>query len=750
VKENELPSKKESSYNGVCNMQNLNIHMENCYGIKKLETEFDFSGRNVYAIYAPNGVMKTSFAKAFVDFSRGVESKDLMFPARVTVREIKDESNTEIDKDKVFVIEALNENYKSDKISTLLVNKELKDEYDEIYSNIDIRKSALLKELRGLSKLRDVAKIEEEISDAFTHEKNKLFESLDRIETEVLDDIESGLVSILYAEIFNDRVLAFLTAQDNNQKILDYIEKYNELIDSSTYFRKGIFNHNNADVIAKSLADNGFFEAKHSVSLNSLTEKKEITTKAELTAVIEQEKQTILNNPDLLKTFDELDKKLKASTEMRHFRDYLLSNMELLPQLANLGSLRQNLWIAYLKSQKEYYRDLLREFRSGKERIEEIVQQAKVEETKWRQVVYDFNSRFSVPFTVEVINQEDVILKSGIPTIGFRFQDRNEETKVEESDLRKVLSSGEKRALYILNILFEVEARKENKQESLFIIDDIADSFDYKNKYAIIEYLKDMAREDYFFQIILTHNFDFFRTIESRFHDRAMCSMIIKTEEEIKLIAAEYLKPFKYFLDNLHKDPDILVASIPFIRNIVEYTRGSGHEYYEKLTSLLHLKEDSTKITVKDLEDIYRVVLCNDTIELGNKEKIVVALIYERADEIFKDTTESINLENKIVLSIAIRLKTEEFIIRDINDSEKVNKIEKDQTTELFNMYKEKHTDGDGKLKLIEQVNLMTPENIHLNSFMYEPILDMSDQHLKRLYDNVKGILIQYPVEATK
>jgi len=29
-------------------------------------------------------------------------------------------------------------------------------------------------------------------------------------------------------------------------------------------------------------------------------------------------------------------------------------------------------------------------------------------------------------------------------------------------------------------------------------------------------------------------------------------------------------------------------------------------------------------------------------------------------------------------------------------------------------------------------VVLMTPENIHLNSFMYEPIIDMSDEHLKR------------------
>ena len=34
----------------------------------------------------------------------------------------------------------------------------------------------------------------------------------------------------------------------------------------------------------------------------------------------------------------------------------------------------------------------------------------------------------------------------------------------------------------------------------------------------------------------------------------------------------------------------------------------------------------------------------------------------------------------------------------------------------------------------------MTPENIHINSFMYEPILDMSNHHLKTLYTEVKGL----------
>jgi len=34
----------------------------------------------------------------------------------------------------------------------------------------------------------------------------------------------------------------------------------------------------------------------------------------------------------------------------------------------------------------------------------------------------------------------------------------------------------------------------------------------------------------------------------------------------------------------------------------------------------------------------------------------------------------------------------------------------------------------------------MTPENIHINSFMYEPILDMSNEHLKQLYKNVSSL----------
>ena len=43
---------------------------------------------------------------------------------------------------------------------------------------------------------------------------------------------------------------------------------------------------------------------------------------------------------------------------------------------------------------------------------------------------------------------------------------------------------------------------------------------------------------------------------------------------------------------------------------------------------------------------------------------------------------------------------------------------------------------------VIDEVNLITPENIHLNSFMYEPIIDISDWSLKQLFNDVKTKLI--------
>jgi ABC-type dipeptide/oligopeptide/nickel transport system ATPase subunit len=722
-------------------MNKLKVELENCYGIKKLNYDFDFTVKPTYAIYAPNGIMKTSLAKTFLDLSNDQASHDSIFKERKNVRNISDETNTEINKEKVFVILPYAQEYKSKKISTLLVNKELKEKYENIHTDINEKKEILIKELKTLTGIKKG--IEETLSNDFTYTPKEFFKSILRLKTEVLDKTEPAFENIIYQKIFNDKVVAFLETKDFKTKLAEYISKYNELIDSSTYFKKGIFNHNNASTIAKNLKDNGFFKANHSVSLNAKEKNRMITTESELEEVIKQEKDSILKNPDLVKAFEAIDTAITKNQELRSFRDYIETNSSILPELLNLNALKQKLWISYLKRNIEAYKTLESEYSNGQKEIEKIVAEAKKQKTQWINVIDEFNKRFFVPFKLSVDNQEDVILKSELPSIKFDFKDFADSTPIEEVELFKVLSSGELRALYILNIIFEVEARKESKQETLFVVDDIADSFDYKNKYAIIEYLKDISNEGIFKQIILTHNFDFYRTVCGRLDMKRKNKLnTIRTKDGIKLVEEKYQNnPFDHWKNEFHKvdKESMLIASIPFVRNIAEYSGYANNLL--KLTSLLHIKEDTKTITIANLQVIFIDILKDkSTLVLSNEGKIVLDLIYEIADTILIDTSEIIDLENKIVLAIAIRLKAEEFMITKINNDVFWKGITTHQTFALIEKYKNDFSAEAANIALLEQVNLMTPENIHLNSFMYEPILDMSNDHLKLLYQDIKKL----------
>ena len=725
-------------------MKKLKIDLENCYGIRTLKKEFDFSDRNMFVVYAPNGSMKTSLAQVFQDLSKDTLSEDRIFKNRITKRIIKDENNIDIGKDQVFVIEPYNQDYKSTKISTLLVNKELKDRYDNIYRDINDKKEILLKELRSLSGLKKDS--EEIFSNDIAQNPNDFYLAISYIQKDVLDGKESNLSKIGYSKIFNEKVMALLESQDLREKLAEYIKTYDMLVSSSMFFKKGVFNHNNASEIAKNLKENGFFKANHSIFIsvkeNEKNTKMEIKTEADLEKVIQKEKEAILKDTTLAKAFDEIDKKLK-NKELRELRDYLEQNRDALIELYDLSSFKKKIWVAYLIKNNEKYNNLMAVYSNGKREIEEIITQAKREETKWQEVIDIFNERFLVPFKVKMENQGDVILKSEAPNIKFEFinHENDKNVMIEEKVLWDILSTGEARALYILNIIFEVEARKKAKQETLFIVDDIADSFDYKNKYAIIEYLNDISKENYFYQIILTHNFDFFRNVSSRLNIQKEGKLhITKTSVKLELVRERYtFDPFRQWKENLNSNNEMLIASIPFLRNLARYCGFEDH--YNILTKLLHLKSDTNAITVGHLERSIKEILRDERMPLlQGHDRVVKNLIYDTAGNIYNDAEEVIELEKKVVLSIAIRLKMEEFLIKEINDDVFVSSIDINQTIKLINKYKEKFPENKKIIKLAERVNLMTPENIHINSFMYEPLLDMSGYQLKELFKKVSDI----------
>lgn len=103
-----------------------------------------------------------------------------------------------------------------------------------------------------------------------------------------------------------------------------------------------------------------------------------------------------------------------------------------------------------------------------------------------------------------------------------------------------------------------------------------------------------------------------------------------------------------------------------------------------------------------------------------------------------------VHIQNKIVLSIAIRLMAEKYLKDKILASgvaEENLVVTGTQTGKWTEMYK-KNCANDGNSTIIERVNMMTPELIHLNSFMFEPLIDMSIFHLIKLYKDCKTLTI--------
>ena len=76
-------------------------------------------------------------------------------------------------------------------------------------------------------------------------------------------------------------------------------------------------------------------------------------------------------------------------------------------------------------------------------------------------------------------------------------------------------------------------------------------------------------------------------------------------------------------------------------------------------------------------------------------------------------------------------------MVKKINDATFVAAIQSHQTQTLLIKFKELFGTDIRAIEILERVMLMTPENIHLNSFMFEPIVDMSDEHLRELYKAV-------------
>ena len=734
-------------------MNKLNIELTNCFGIDSLKHEFDFGKGNTFSIYARNGLMKTSFAKTFQLIQQGKKENisDAIFgePGSAIVQI----DGQDIEKKQVFVVKSYESSYESD-ISSLLIKGDIQTQLKDVFKVRTKLLKALEKDsglkIKRTSLGKTVYELEPTIVKDFDFNEKDILSNLMELAS-YEPEIECS--DIPYSVIFDDTVLKKIKDTKFQEGIRDFITSSDEIYSSFEYLEKGNLTLPKLKDLKKSLVKDAFFVKQNKVILSG----QDAITNSE---ALEQHISNIETKIQQTPAYKAIENLLNDSKGIV-LKDIIETNPEIIGFLAldKLQTLKKCLWGSYIRHNSILFEELCDKYNDFSEAIDAL----EIDDTPWKKALDIFNQRFTVPFMMNVVNLKGAIIGESVPQVEFSFKKGDTVKTIDRSKLEKLdtLSQGEKRALYLLNIIFDIEQIKNTGEETLLVIDDIADSFDYKNKYAIIEYLYELAQVSNIYMLILTHNFDFYRTVASRLSVNRSNRLIADYSNDVLKLEVEYYqdKPFKNWKNN-PKEKDIF-ALLPFVRNLIEYgvDQNISHtgEDFLFLTSLLHEKQDSRRITFGDIEPLYKHYAGVTQFDASvGTDVVVLSKLYSVCDDI---TTSDTKLENKIVLSIGIRHKAEEYIIQQIHNytgqlSWRKNKqnyrgtnVEfmsfvqnnRNQTRELFNGYKQ-FGDAD-KIKILNEVNIMTPEHIHVNSFMYEPILDMDIVELHRLYHTIKNLI---------
>ncbi len=745
----------------------LSGHFKNCYGLKQFNLQnINFSRCNKALIYAPNGVMKSSLSKVFDDISKGATTCDRIFQTVVsnysvthyTSRYVYSSANRTqpTATDRIYVVNTFNNSFEFTKetVSTLLADETTRNAYNVLmaqFSGEIIQIEEKLRVLTGLTKSQIKGKLITDLGLTGTADWTDIFEKLNELYAtrrtfEYLNDCT-------YSELFNDKAMAVYGKQEFLNSIEEYISSLNILLENNPILNDR-FTDRNAETLGKEMAKHNLFNAQHTICLKDGTTV--IHSLEEWNFVVNEQLDRLYSSPELSTVFQKLKKMLTSNGEVSRLRDIIVAHREIIPALSDIPALKVQTWLDCFSKLDMSFDDYYRNISQYTAQIKVLYEQASAQSARWQTVVNKFNRRFRVPFEVRIENKANFLLKDEAPNLSFKYTRgmiAQQSATLKKDDLMVSLSTGEKRALYLLYILFDLERIRQQATagggQFLIVADDIADSFDYKNKYAIIEYLNDLGNTSGIDLLILTHNFDFYRTVKLRLGVARNHCYIAQRDEEGIVSITEFKYQKDFFKNVVIKDikdgniinddkKKLLISSIPFYRNLCEY---SGKEVeYSRLTCFLHLKTtplDTLTVKISDLWNLINPFLNNTTFS-GADEDYYTA-VTRVANTCVADNTNEVLLDNKLFIAIAIRLLTEKFMKNTlISNGKACSDADSNQTRKWFNQVKRFLTPA--QISVIEEVNLITPESIHLNSFMFEPLIDISNWALKDLYTRVTNL----------
>lgn len=725
-------------------------NFKNVYGINNLKGISNVNGNAL--IYAPNGGTKTSLALGFKKNSAGELPNDRIFGQNCEYSfSLNDEKYTNVVPKIIKNIVVYNfDSYYRDtlthngnKMNLLTVSSSMQKKYGEIY--YDCYEKINLLSIKISLTIGNKKKEDANISATLDFFKNnfKLYNWKDIIMFLSKINFESKIfIDDNICDIFNENTNSIIFSLDFNSKV-------NKLIDTlysktNSFLFSETFGSQQAKNLIDELKSDGFFEAGHAIKLSGYNEL--ITSYSEFEKIYNEQLKVIYEDEKTQIDVEDLLKKLnknKATREIKH----IISNQNVLLQMNDMEKFRMEILSGKLQSLENEIKVVADIIEKSNIAINNLIEEAKFEQTKWEEICEVFKDRFTMPFEIKLSNKFSSIIGENPPTFEIIYNQNGNEKIIDEELLKESLSTGQLRALTILHFLFDLNISIKENDETFVILDDIVDSFDYKNKYAMIQYISELSKNNKIILWILTHNFDFFSSCYYRISkfEKFYIKQNRNSENFIKFnssIIGGGLNLFKVWANTLNNfgDEKKFISLIPVCRNLLEVKYDKTNYNYILLTNFLHYRRNTKTITVNDVKPIFYDTF-NIECPLDSNKKIFDILFNQLQILSTTDLCNTMDLDIKIIFSIGIRLVME-MIFNKFDGSFIDRNL---QLGEEFEKVKENFDKED--IRIFSKAIVSVPEFIHLNSFMYEPLIDIPTSSFQSIYKDVLTIKDKYNIE---
>lgn len=696
--------------------------VENAFGIKSLHLNLE-NDKKMYQelIYSKNGSFKTSFSNTLYNLSNGTlenvfdrltdEKAILDISILENGKEIKNFDNRFV----VFSREIYEQHSKllsdySSELETLTIDKKNSEYINELLTEETIEiKLQIDNYLKGIGLNFEI------LLDMFSNLEDgyldRIIQLLNTIINHEAQDISEINIKKIYQKAYD-----IVDQSEFQSKISNYIQVLENKINAQLFDKN--FNENNCLQFINNVDKAKYLSETKSRGL--FLKDKVYYDIDEVKKIFEEEIKKISKDPEIIEQSKEITKLMGTVKESEFLKESIQKNPLLVKQLS---AGRKNILLSYLKSSSIDYNYWLEVVKKAKKELNNVLKIAQDKQTNFERAIEIYKNRFHPIFDIKIVNKAESMLGIKTPTITF-YHNRYCEIPVSETKLSQILSSGEKTTLNILKFIVEYENCK--KYHPFIILDDIVETFDYSNRYAFMEYINDLVNLDVP-TIVMTHNFEFYRTVSKRI---PKLRKSVASANSNGVVDIQTNNRINKNMENVLKCSNIydFFCAIPYLREIKTILL----EDTKTLDSCLHYKENTSKLQIKD---ILLQFPSNAIKSLKIDENdIYMEKLFEIADNL--SGFDDFDIVKKTILSLSCRLLIERKIIA--NNFNLLTNINTNQTAQLLDLYGEKLFPN--VKKYLEAVQLSTPEFIHANAFMYEPLIDINGKYLFELYNQIKKI----------